>query len=250
MNLLIFGATGGTGRALVDQALAQGHNVTAFARDPSKVRTTHANLRVVKGDILDYNSVEAAMRGQGAALSALGIRVQVLPFIIIVTLCQLIARFGGIHGPAGWAIRIGVPILALLILYRRKTTLSEGTQNIVRAMEKLGVKRFVCESSLGIGDSKGQLGFLYNYLVIPILLRNIFADKEVQERVIEESKLDWVIVRPGALTNGPNTGAYRSGFDATDKSIRAKVSRASVADFMLKQLTADVFLRKTPGLSY
>jgi putative NADH-flavin reductase len=250
MNLLILGATGGTGRALVEQALEQGHTVTAFARDPSKLRMTHQNLRIVKGDILDYDSVETAIRGQDAALSAVGIRVRVGPLIAIVIICQVIARFAALIGPVGWLVRIGVPFLAILILYRRRTTLSEGTKNIVRATEKLGVKRFVCESSLGIGDSKGQLGFLYNYVLIPVLLRNIFADKEVQEKVIQESKLNWVIVRPAVLTNGPRTGVYRSGFDATDKSIQTKISRADVADFMLGQLVGDAYLSKTPGVSY
>ena len=250
MNLLILGATGGTGRALVEQALEQGHIVTAFARDPSKVRTTHPNLRIAKGNILDYASVETAVRGQDAVLSALGIRVRVGPLIAIVILCQVIARFTGLIGPAGWLVRAGVPLLAILILYRRTTTLSEGTRNILRAMEKVGVKRFVCESSLGIGDSKGQLGLLYNYVLVPILLRNIFADKEAQEKLIKESKLDWVIVRPAVLTNGPRTRVYRSGFDVADKFIQAKISRADVADFMLGQLTDDVYLSKTPGVSY
>jgi hypothetical protein len=117
-------------------------------------------------------------------------------------------------------------------------------------MERVGVKRFICESSLGIGNSKGQLGFLYNYVLIPILLRNVFADKEVQEQVVRESKLDWVIVRPAVLTNGSRTRVYRSGFDAADKSIQTKISRADVADFMLGQLINDVYLSKTPGVSY
>ena len=117
-------------------------------------------------------------------------------------------------------------------------------------MEKLGVKRFVCESSLGIGDSKGQLGALYNYVVIPLLLRNIFADKEVQERIIQSSALDWVIVRPALLTNGPRTGVYRSGFGSRDNSIQAKISRADVAEFMLAQTGSDLYLRKAPGVSY
>jgi putative NADH-flavin reductase len=250
MNLLIFGATGGTGRALVEQALEQGHIVTAFARDPSKVRTAHSNLRVVKGDILDPASVEAALHGQDAALSALGVGVKAWPIIAIVIACQLIARLGHLAGPAGWMVRAGLPILGILALFRRTTTLSEGTRNIVRAMEKLGVKRLVCESSLGIGDSKGQLGFFYNFLLIPVLLRNIFADKEIQESIIRESKLEWVMVRPAALTNGSLTGKYRSGFDVKDRSIRAKISRADVAEFMLQQVTASTFLRKTPGLSY
>jgi hypothetical protein len=167
-----------------------------------------------------------------------------------VILCQLIARFTGLIGPVGWLVRIGVPLLAILILYRRTTTLSEGTRNIVIAMERVGVKRFICESSLGIGNSKGQLGFLYNYVLIPILLRNVFADKEVQEQVVRESKLDWVIVRPAVLTNGSRTRVYRSGFDAADKSIQTKISRADVADFMLGQLINDVYLSKTPGVSY
>lgn len=250
MNLLILGATGGTGRALVEQALGQGHTVTAFARDPSKVRTTHANLRTLKGDILDYASLEAALHRQDAVLSALGIRIPVMPLIAIVILCQLSARLGHLLGPVGLLVRIGIPFLTYLFLFKRTTTLSEGTQNVVSAMEKAGVKRFVCESSLGVGNSRGQLGFFYNYVLIPILLRNVFADKEVQEKIIRESSLDWVIVRPGALTNGPCTGAYQSGFDASDKSIQAKISRADVADFMLKQLTTDACLRKTPGLSY
>ena len=250
MNVLIFGATGGTGRALIEQALEQGHVVTSFARDPAKVRTTHANLRVVKGDVLNYESVEAALCGQDAALSALGIRVVVLPLAAIIILAQIVVKYAHLMGWAGTLVSFGVPLLAYFILFRRKTTLSEGTKNIVRAMEKLGVKRFVCESSLGVGDSKGQLGFFFTYTLVPILLRNIYADKEVQEKIIKESKLDWIIARPGALTNGPRTGKYHAAFDANDKSIQAKVSRADVADFMLKQLSTDTYLGKTPGLSY
>ena len=250
MNLLIFGATGGTGGALVEQAVEQGHVVTAFARDPSKVSTTHQNLRVVQGDILDPTSVEAAVRGQDAVLSALGVRVKVWPLIAVVVISQVIRRLAHLIGPIGWLVRLGLPLLAYLILFRRTTAMSEGARNIVRAMENLGVKRFVYESSLGIGDSKGQLGPLFNYLMIPVLLRNIFADKEIQEKVIQASPLDWVIVRPAVLTNGPRTGVYRSGFPATDKTIRTKISRADVADFMLKQATTDAYLRKTPGVSY
>ena len=250
MNLLIFGATGGTGRELVEQALQNGHTVTAFARNPSNVRTTHPNLRVVKGDISNYEPVEAALRGQDAALSALGIRIAAWPLVTVVVITQVIRRLFHLIGPIGWLVRLGIPLLAYFILFRRTSTLSEGTKTIVRAMEKAGVKRFVCESSLGIGDSKGQLGLLFNYLMIPLFLRNIFADKEVQEQVIKQSNLDWVIVRPGRLTNGPRTGNYKSGFSTTDKSIQAKISRADVADFMLKQITAEAYLKKTPGLSY
>ena len=112
-------------------------------------------------------------------------------------------------------------------------------------MEDSGVKRFICESSLGVGDSTGQLGFLYNYIIIPLLLRNIFADKEIQEKVIQASTLDWVIARPAMLTNGPPTGAYRVNSPAGKK-----ISRADVAAFMLEQVAGDDYVRQTPGISY
>ena len=250
MKVLIFGATGGTGRALVQQALEQGHEVTSFARDSAKVRTTHQNLRVVQGDITNSSSVEAAIHGQDAVLSALGIRVPTGAIILIAILCQVFAAFVPLSKPMAWLVRAGVPVLAMLLLSRKKTTLSDGTRNIVQAMQKHGVKRFVCETSLGIGDSKGRLGFFYTFLLIPLLLRNIFADKEVQERIIQDSSLDWVIVRPAALTNGPRKGDHQAGKTIGHWFFTAKISRADVAAFMLKQLAGDTYLRKTPGVSY
>src|SRR5882724_6853385 len=112
MNLLILGATGGTGRALVEQALELGHTVTAFARDPSKVRTTHPNLRVMQGDISNYSSLESAIRGQDAVLSGLGVRVKVAPLVLILILCQVIARLAHLTGFPGSLVRIGIPIFA------------------------------------------------------------------------------------------------------------------------------------------
>jgi putative NADH-flavin reductase len=209
MNILILGATGKTGRLLVAQALEQGHDVTAFARHPATMTIQHERLRVVQGDMLDAASVDAAVRGQDAVISALGTEV-----------------------------------------LRKNTLLSDGTKNIIAAMEQHAIRRFICMSSLGVGDSQGQLGWIYNWLLIPLLLRNIFQDKEVQERYIKQSGLDWIIVRPGVLTNGPRTGVYRAGFSPTDHSIKAKISRADVADFMLKQLTAETYIHQTPGVSY
>lgn len=250
MNLLVFGATGGTGRALVQQALAQGHVVTAFARDPEKIRTRHENLRIVQGDILDYSSVEAAVTNQEAVVSALGVRPWIGAVALVTIACQLLARFAALSGPSMWLVRLGIPFLVLLATQKKTTTLSEGTKNIVRAMEKLSVRRFICESSLGVGDSKGQLGFIYNYFLIPLFIRNIFADKEVQETVIRSSHLEWVIVRPGALTNGPRTGRYQSWLGAPEAAIRRRISRSDVADFMLRQLGKNADLCKNLGLSY
>jgi len=249
MNLLILGANGGTGRALVEQALELGHVVTAFVRDPNKVKTKHANLRVAQGNILDAVSLESAMQGQDVVLSALGARLQVMAFILVTIACQLVVRFGELSGVLALVVRYGIP-LATLFYIQRTNVLSEGTQNIIKAMEKLGVCRFICESSLGVGDSKGQLGFFYDFVLIPLLLRGVFADKAVQEEIIRGSKLEWVIVRPGALTNGPRTGKYHSWTGREDKSIQRKISRADTADFMLKQVSEDTNVGKCPGLSY
>jgi putative NADH-flavin reductase len=250
MNVLIFGATGRAGRALVAQALEQGHVVTASARNPGKVRTTHKNLKIAKGDVLSYDSVEAAINGQEAVMSALGTKVRTGAIILIEILCQVFIKIVPLSRLSAWLVGAGIPVLALLFFLRKNTALSDGTSNIVQAMQELGVKRFICESSLGIGESKGQLGFLYNYILIPLLLRNVFADKEVQERVIKDSLLDWVIVRPAALTNGPRKGIYRDGMNIGHRFVTVKVSRADVADFMLKQLTDNMYIRKTPGVSY
>ena len=249
MKLLVLGASGGTGRQLVQQALQQGHVVTAFARDPAKIEVTHANLRVVRGDILQANTVETAVVGQDAVLSALGTRLPMKIVIAIVLACQVIVRTVALSQPASLFVELGVPIGAILLLSRRTTIISEGTRNIVRAMERLAVARFVCESSLGVGDSKWKMGIVHNAIAIPLFLRNVFADKEEQERIIKSSSLDWVIVRPAALTNGPQRNSYRVGSDVGNWFIPSRISRSDVAAFMLEQVTGAQWLRKTPGLA-
>ena len=250
MKLLVLGATGGTGGRLVQQALQQGHVVTAFARDPKKIHLAHDNLRVVRGDILQPDSVEAAVAGQDAVVSALGIRVPFWIVTLIVVACQIIIRTVALSQLASIFVELGVPILAILLLSRRTTIISEGTRNVVGAMERAGIKRFVCESALGVGDSKWKVGAVHNLVAIPLFLRNIFADKEAQEQIIASSSLEWVIVRPAALTNGSQRNVYRAGPDVGHWFFPSRISRSDVATFMLKQLTGGEYLRKTPGLAY
>lgn len=207
MKLLIFGSTGSIGRELVQQALEQGHTVTAFARDPAKFKIKHPNLKVFQGDVMEPGSVESAVLGQDAVLCALG---------------------------AG----------------RKGTIRSEGTRHIIRAMERAGVRRFICQTTLGVGDSHGNLDFFWKYVMFGFFLRPAFADHVSQEDYIKQSRLDWTIVRPGAFVDGNGAGEYRHGFPGTDKTTKLKISRGDVADFMLKQLTNDTYLRKTPGVSY
>ncbi len=207
-RVLIIGATGGTGRHLVAQALERGCTVTALARDPSRLHVAHPQLRIIQGDVLDASAVEAAVHGQEAVLCALGH-----------------ARY---FGPT----RI----------------LSEGTRNIVQAMKTHGATRLVCETSLGIGSSTGRMGLYYTLFVIPVILPFYFWDKTRQERIIAESQLEWVIVRPGALTNGVGSGRWQEGLRVGSFILTVRIPRADVAAFMLDQLESDANLRTAPGI--
>ena len=208
MNVLVFGASGGTGRELVKQALAQGHSVTAFVRDPTTFDSKHPNLKVVQGDVTDYESVERAVQNQDAALCALG---------------------------------SSTPL-------KRDPTLIDGVRHIIKAMEHADGQRFIYLSFLGVRDGRNQLSFFGKYLVAPLVLRNVVADHEVKERLIKQSRLHWIIVRPPRLTNGQRTGAYRSGKRIRADAMIPTISRADVADFMLQQLTDEAYLHNTPGV--
>jgi len=208
-RVLIVGATGGTGRELVAQALERGLEVTALARNPESLGIEHPRLRVMRGDVLDYASVDAAVRGQDAVLSALGHRRYLGPTRI----------------------------------------LSDGTRNLLRAMESHGARRFVCETSLGLGDSAGRMGLYYTLFVIPVILPFYFWDKARQERAIAESRVRWVIVRPGALLNGPKRGVRRHGRGVGSFLWTVAIPRADVAEFMLDQLTDDTHVGSAPGVA-
>ena len=209
MNILIVGATRGIGRQLLEQALTSGHAVTALVRNPQKLAIQHQRLRIVKGDILDLDSVALAMAGQDAVCCTIGVK-------------------------APWI---------------RVTVFSEGTRNLLQAMKNTGVKRLICVTGIGAGDSRGHGGLLYDRFFYPLLLWPIYADKDRQESLIRASDVDWTIVRPGFLPNGPLTGNYRMLTTMTGVTA-GWVSRADVADFMLKELETNQYLRQTPLLTY
>ena len=116
-------------------------------------------------------------------------------------------------------------------------------------MKNSGVKRLICVTGIGAGDSKGHGGFFYDSIFLPFLLRTIYADKDRQESLIKASLVDWTIVRPGFLTNGPFTERYRVLTDLSGVTA-GKISRADVAHFMLKELQSKHYLRQTPLLTY
>jgi uncharacterized protein YbjT (DUF2867 family) len=116
-------------------------------------------------------------------------------------------------------------------------------------MEASGVSRIVCETSLGIGDSAGRLGLYYTFFVIPLILPFYFWDKARQERLIEQASIEWVIVRPSALTNGVAKGRQRHGPGVGSFLLTERIARADVAEFMLNQLESNAYLRSTVAVS-
>jgi putative NADH-flavin reductase len=210
LKLVVFGSTGGTGRELVRQALELGHEVTAFARQAQALGIEHERLRIIEGDALRPVSVDAAILGQHAVLSALGTRS----------------------------------------LFRRIRLFSESAALIVGSMERRGVRRLIVESSLGVGDSRGQLGLLGTWIAVPIFLRRIYADKEKQEAIIARSQLDWTFVRPAMLTNRPLTRTYRTWSGAGPKPSASRISRADVAHLMLSILAKPETYRHAINCSY
>lgn len=127
---------------------------------------------------------------------------------------------------------------------------AQGTRNIVAAMQRRGLGRLICQSTLGAGDSRQQLNFFWKRIMFGLLLRPAYLDHQLQEALVRESGLDWTIVRPAAFTDGPLSANYREGFPPSARGLTLKISRADVADFMLRQLRDGRYLHRTPGLSY
>ncbi|MFD7844013.1 NAD(P)-dependent oxidoreductase [Nocardia sp. NPDC059764] len=133
---------------------------------------------------------------------------------------------------------------------RKGVVRAEGTRHIIEAMNRTGVKRLICQSSLGVGDSAGNLNFVWKYIMFGMLLRSAFADHVQQEQYVLASDLDWTIVRPSAFTDGPATDDYRRDFPGTESGLKLKISRADVAGFLVEQLADTTYVRRTPGISH
>jgi putative NADH-flavin reductase len=208
MKLLIFGASGATGSALVSAALADDHTVTAFVRTPDKLAVGHENLTVIIGNVADRQAVERAVAGHEAVFSCLG---------------------------------VGVPL-------KHDPAVVAGIGFIIAAMQKIGPARLVYLSFLGVRDSRRQLGPLLGGVIVPLVLRHEVADHEAKESLIVQSGLDWTIVRPPKLSNGAATGEFRHGNGIRAASLLPTLARADVAAFMLGQINDTTYSRKAVSL--
>ena len=197
MRLARFGATGRTGRLVVQDALAQGHEVVAFVRSADKLsrqQVPNARLSVVEGDVRDAAAVARAVEGVDAVVSVLApVRDQ-----------------PGVQ--------------------------TDGTVTIVEAMRQHGVERIVSLTGAGVdapGDAPRPLGGRLVKGVMGLVVGWVLRDGQGHADALYASDRDWAVVRPPRLTDGPPTGAARHGrlpLGAGDS-----VRRADVADFLLTE---------------
>jgi putative NADH-flavin reductase len=171
MKLVVFGASGGTGQEIIKQALVQGHDVTAFVRDPKKLQVKDSRLNVIEGDALkDQAAITEAIAGKDAIICALGV-------------ANSLKSNGLIAG---------------------------SLAAIVPAAKELNTRRLILISAFGVGDSSMNAP-LVPRLLFRLLLGDIYRDKKAGEDIVKASDLDWTIVHPVMLTTGPKTTTYRSG---------------------------------------
>lgn len=198
-------------RALV----ASGHEVTAFARDPSKVPAV-PSVAAVRGDVMNPAQVAAAIKKQAMVIVSLG------------------------NSQNPFALMLGA----------RRTTPADvcevGTRNIIAAMQAAGIQRLVVVSAFGIGDTRERLPFAFK-LFYRVVLREHMADKEKQEILVKASGLDWTLVQPVGLTDGPATNTWLA--DTNGIIRRQQQSRADVAAFLVSLVGKELYSRATVALS-
>jgi putative NADH-flavin reductase len=209
MKITIFGATGGTGKQLVEQALEAGNEVVAFCRNPSKLNMRHEHLTIVHGELTDQALIEHAVSGAEAVISVLG--------------------------PRGDS---------------KNKPITEGTQNILAAMKKQGVRRLIISSTPSAKDPNDMPDFKFRALVALVKLAMHAAYEEIISvaETVRMSDLDWTIVRVSMLNNNPKSGKVKVGYVGKGE-VGTRISRADMANFMLKQVQDTQYLRQAPVIS-
>jgi len=207
-HVLVIGASKGIGLEAIRQAIEAGHEVRAFARSADGISLSSPRLEKVRGDALNSQDVEAALNGVDVVVQTLGV--------------------------------------ALGDLFRPVHLFSKATRVMVAAMTTHGVERLICVTGFGAGDSRSSISCLQR-IPFQVVFRRAYEDKSLQELLIKESSLDWTIVRPGVLTGGPRTGRYKI-LDEAARWRNGIISRADVADFIVRQIEVQTYLRKTPVL--
>ncbi len=215
-NILVVGATGGTGRATIERLVADGHRVTAFSRNPDALAEISDLVTPFAGDATNAADVDRAVRGHDAVIVTLGIAEN--PFRV------------RLFGTKGTPLDVR----------------SAGTRNVIAAMQKHGVRRLVVQSSFGVGETRDKLRFI-DSLFFKLLLKPQIADTEVQELEVRESSVDWVLAQPVHLTDDDTDEAP---FASPEGEIHEwKISRKGVAQFLAQAVQAPDYVGRAVALS-
>ena len=211
MKIAVIGATGGTGQKIVEQLLEADYEVVAVARNPSQISINHPRLEKRSGDVLSEESIKNAIKDAETVVSALGTKHPTKP----------------------------------------TTLFSDGMRNVLKAMNSASIKRIVVVGASGYIDDPPQplfLRLLQKYL-LQNFLHNLYADMLQMERILLfAGAFDWTIVRPARLTNGNRTQKYRVEPETVVGG--AAISRADVADYIVKNLSDQKTYRKAFGIAY
>ena len=208
MRVLIIDASKGIGLKTTRQDLDAGHDVRALARSSTAIAVSNPSLEKMRGDELKSEDVEAALVGVDVVIQTLGVGLE--------------------------------------DLFRPVHLLTDATRVLIAAMRSQVVKCLICATGFGTGDSRASISCLQR-LPFQITFGRAYDDKSLQEQLIKESELDWTIARPGVLTNGPRTGRYRILSEASQWR-NGIISRADVAEFLVRQIGDQTYIRKTPVL--
>jgi uncharacterized protein YbjT (DUF2867 family) len=216
MKILLLGATGRTGRKLLEQALARNHCVHALVRDPAKIITRHRELRLFTGSPLDKDCLREAMQGCEAILSALNIsRSSDWP----------------------WA-RLRTPV----------NFLSTVMQNLVGLAPQMGIQRIIFISAWGVAETRADIPGWFRWFIEHSNIRFPYEDHERQEMFVKNSSLNWTGIRAAGLTNFKNNKQVLVSFDNNPRP-RLTISRNNLAAFMLETLEQNLYSRQLPVVS-
>ena len=208
MRVLIIGASKGIGLETTRQALDAGHDVRALARSATAIAISNPSLEKMRGNALKTEDVEAALVGMDVVIQTLGV--------------------------------------GLGELFRPVHLFSNATRVLIAAMKRQDIKRLICVTGFGAGDSRASISCLQR-LPFQIVFGRAYDDKSLQEQLIKESELDWTIARPGVLTSGPRTGQYQI-LSESSQWRNGIISRADVAEFLVRQIGDQTYIRKAPVL--
>jgi putative NADH-flavin reductase len=210
MNITLFGGTGATGRLVVEKALAAGHQVIVYARNPAKLTLTHANLTVVAGELTEAAKIDEAVQGADAVISLLG--------------------------PTG---------------VTKELVVSNGLEHILAAMKKHGVQRLVATVSSSYRDAQDRPQFWFDFgvIMLRLLAKSILQDIERTGQLITQSQLDWTLIRLPKLSDKLATEQLAIGYTGDGRVSFFSLSRADLADFLLRQLDDNTYVHHAPVVS-